>query len=164
MGFLGLSLTFVSITLILNGIGRKVGFDGKSAAFFNVFTGVLLFVANTISLTSAETTLHYQNAASGFLFSVTYMLLAANNLFSLDMRIYGIFSGLAALYALIMAVNVLALPVLAALWFAWCLLWLSGFLEIICGLKLAKISPYFLVAEGIFAAGIPGVCMLLGIL
>jgi acid-activated urea channel len=163
MGMLGLSLVFVGIVLVSNGLNRLTGVDGKSIAVMNLFTGFILVTGNLIMLSRAGVVQDYQNVASGYLFGFTYLFIAANYLFKLDLRPFGWFSGFVAVYAVVMCVNVAGADGwLAVLWGAWAVLWLEGFLELGLKLKIGKIFPYLSMAEGVFAAFIPAVIMLLG--
>jgi len=171
MGFLGLSLLFVGIVLVMNGVNRLLNVDAKSTAIMNLITGGILVVGNFIMLFKAadapEVTSGFLNVASGFLFGFTYLFVAFNYLFKLDLRPFGWFSGFVAVYAVIMAVNSFMAGtdtvslLLGGLWAAWAVLWAEGFLELACNVKIGKIYPYLAIAEGIFAAFVPAILMLL---
>ena len=47
---LGVVLIYVGVVLILNGVGRLCNVDAKSSAVFNVFTGMLSFILNIVSI------------------------------------------------------------------------------------------------------------------
>jgi len=161
MGFLGISLLFVGITLVSNGLNRFFNTDAKSTAIMNLFTGSILFIGNVIMLAKAGDIMQFQNVASGFLFGVTYLFIAANYLLKLDLRPFGLFSLFVAVYATIMAISSYAVDIrLTLLWGAWAALWLEGFLELVLKIKLEKIFPYLSIAIGLFAAFIPAVYML----
>ena len=161
MGFLGISLLFVGITLVSNGLNRFFNTDAKSAAIMNLFTGSILVTGNIIMLAKAAEIMQFQNVASGFLFGVTYLFIAANYLFKLDLRPFGIFSLFVAIYASIMAISSYNTDIrFVLLWSAWAILWLEGFLELVLKLKLEKAFPYLSIAIGIFAAFIPSIFML----
>jgi len=169
MGALGLSLLFVGIVLVMNGVNTFINngknpnkVDAKSMAFMNAVTGFVIVIGNVIALESAADTQSYQNVASGFLFGFTYLFIAANHIYKLDWRPFGWFSLFVAIYAVVMVVLTAAVDVkIALLWGAWAVLWLEGFLEIVLGMKkLSKVFPYLCIAEGIFAAFIPAVLML----
>ncbi len=160
---LGISLLFVGIVLVLNGVNRLCGIDAKSTAFMNVVTGLIIVLGNFIMLAKASDIIEYQNIASGFLFGFTYLFVASNYLFKLDLRPFGWFSLFVAVYAVIMSVSsCLAGDIrFCFLWGAWAVLWLEGFLELVMNMKLAKIFPYLSITEGIFAAFIPAIFMLM---
>ncbi|MCL2410365.1 MAG: hypothetical protein FWC97_01860 [Treponema sp.] len=161
MGFLGLSLLFVGITLVSNGLNRFLKIDGKSTAFMNLFTGSILFIGNIIMLAKAGDIMQYQNVASGFLFGITYLFIAANYLFKLDLRPFGLYSLFVAIYAIIMAISSYTVDIrFTLLWGAWAALWLEGFLELVLKIKLEKIFPYLSIFIGLFAAFIPAILML----
>ncbi len=163
MGVLGISLLFVGIVLIMNGVNRLCNVDAKSTAFMNAVTGLIIVVGNFIMLAKAEEVIAFQNVASGFLFGFTYLFIAANYLLKLDLRPFGWYSLCVAIYAAVMSVSSFLSGEIrfGLLWGAWTLLWLEGFLELVLKLKLAKIFPYLSIAEGIFAAGIPSMLMLM---
>jgi len=170
MGLLGISLLFVGITLVSNGLYRFLNVDAKSTAAMNLFTGSIITIGNIIMLAKAVEIMEFQNVASGFLFGVTYLFIAANYLFKLDLRPFGLFSLFVAIYATTMAViNYNSAVVTGSgdfrfmlLWGAWAILWLEGFLELVLKWPLAKIFPFLSIAIGIFSAFIPAMYMLTG--
>jgi len=168
MGWLGVCLVFVGIALFSNGIAAIIKMDGKSTAFINAITGLVLVGGNFISLSKANfaDTMAYNNVAAGFLFGFTYVFIAANYLLKLDLRAFGWYSVCVAVFASVSAAvcfNTGAVP-LGCLWTAWAVLWLEGFLELSCGIKkLGKVFPVLSILEGIFAAFIPALMMLFGI-
>jgi len=162
MGLLGISLLFVGIALVSNGVCVFGKVDAKSTAAMNLITAFVIIAGNLIALARAGAAGDYQNVASGFLFGFTYLFIAANNLFKLDLRPFGWFSFFVAVYAAIMCVSaaVGGDVKFALLWGAWAILWLEGFLELGLRLRMGKVFPYLSIAEGIFAAFIPSVLML----
>jgi acid-activated urea channel len=165
MGQLGLSLVFVGIVLIMNGTLRLSGVNAKSTAFMNFVTGTILVVSNFILLFNAAGDVFvFQNVTSGLLFGFTYLFIGANHVFELDWRPFGWFSLCVAIYASTMAVTAFnpADVRFTLLWGAWAILWLEGFVEIVLGVKpLSKIFPWLSITEGIFAAFLPAMFMLL---
>ena len=167
LGLLGIALLFVGIALVSNGVCILGKVDGKSMAAMNLITAFVIIAGNLIALSKAASfdVFAHQNVASGFLFGFTYLFIAANNLFKLDLRPFGWFSFFVAVYAAIMCVfsATSADPghvKFALLWGAWAILWLEGFLELAAGLRIGKIFPYLSIVEGVFAAFIPAVLML----
>lgn len=164
MGALGISLLFVCIALLNNGVGALKKTDAKTLSFLNIVTGFVIIAVNLISLSKADTTMAYLNVASGFLFGFTYLFVAANMLFKLDGSAFGWFSLVVAVFATIQGVIALADGIvwMGLLWIMWALLWLEGFLELSCKVKrLGKVYPWLAIFEAVFAAGIPAVLMLL---
>ncbi|MDR1147519.1 MAG: hypothetical protein LBK66_02695 [Spirochaetaceae bacterium] len=165
MGFLGLCLLFVGITLIMNGVAAISNWDAKTTAFINVVTGTILVIGNFIGLFRADTSvvMHYNSAAAGFLFGVTYLFIAANYLLKLDLRAFGWYSVCVVVFSAISAVVSVksGMVSMAILWTAWAILWLEGFLQLGLNIKpLGKIFPCLSILEGLFATGLPGVMML----
>ena len=167
---LGVALLFVAIVLIMNGVNRFLNVDAKSTAVMNLITGTIIVIGNFIMLAWAGASNDYQgfqNVASGFLFGFTYLFIAGNYLLKLDLRPFGWFSLCVAVYAGIMSVSTFATSGAdvryGILWAAWAVLWLEGFLELSLHIKkLGKVFPYLSILEGIFAAGLPSVLMLMG--
>ena len=161
MGFLGISLFFVGITLVSNGLNRLLNVDGKSTAIMNLFTGSILMTGNVIMLAKAAEIIQFQNVASGFLFGLTYLFIAFNYLFKLDLRPFGLYALFASVYAAIMAALSYGTDIrFVLLWGAWSILWLEGFLELVLKIKLEKVFPWLSMAVGLFAAFIPSILML----
>jgi acid-activated urea channel len=154
MGFLGLCLLFVGIALLMNGVAAISKWDAKTTAFIN------------IAKAGGADTMAFNNTAAGFLFGFTYLFIAANCLWKLDLRAFGWYSVCVAVFAAISAVACFdagSVP-MGVLWTAWAVLWLEGFLEL--GLRigaLGKIFPALSILEGIFATGGPGILMLFGL-
>ena len=184
MGLLALSLLFVGIVLFVNGMGRIKNIDPKSTAVLNLIVGFIIISGNLMAMGKAADIMAYQNIASGYLFGFTYIFIFANSMFDLDLKPFGWFSLFAAIYACVMGILALGISPsimesdiwggtslvaavadykFAYLWFMWTILWLSGFVEIICNVKMAKIAPYIVMVEGIFAAFIPSILMFLGL-
>lgn len=163
MGALGLSLVFVGIILVLNGVNKLYGMDSKSTAVMNIITCFVSLTVNIIALTKANVTLDYQGVTSGFLFGFTYFFFAVNHLFKLDWRPFGWYSIFVAVYASVMAGQAWQAGDwrFFLIWAAWAILWLEGFFE--HGLrfhKLVIIYPWLSIAEGVFTAFLPALLML----
>ena len=160
---LAVSLVFVGIALVINGVSRLFKIDAKSTAVINLIAGGVLLICNVILLSKATVTVDYINATSGLLFGFTYIFIACNLLFKLDLRPFGWYSLFVATYAAVMAVLAFISKswFYGALWIAWLILWLEGFLEIVCKAKLGKVFPWLSIAEGIFAAFIPAILIFL---
>ena len=168
MGWLGVCLIFVGIALLSNGIAAIIKMDAKSTAYINLITGLVIVGGNFIALGKANLadTFAYNNVAAGFLFGFTYVFIAGNYLFKLDLRAFGWYSLCVVVFALVSAISCFSSGIvpLGCLWVAWAVLWLEGFLELSCGIKaLGKVFPVLSILEGIFAAFIPAIMMLNGI-
>ncbi|WP_294385008.1 AmiS/UreI family transporter [uncultured Clostridium sp.] len=164
---LGEILIYVGVVLMLNGIGRLYNVNGKTLAVFNIFTGSLSFILNVIEAARGD----YFGAATGLLFGFTYLFIAANNIFNLDLRLYG-------WYCLFVAINTVPLAFIDSttlrfiefttgniywmiIWLLWGVLWLTGFIELVLKKDLGKFTPYLSIFDGIVTAWIPGALILL---
>ena len=155
-------LLYVAIVLINNGICRLSNIDSKSASIMNIFVGLLSVVINVIAIIHGD----FYAAATGLLFGFTYLFVAANNLFNLDTRAFG-------WYSLFVAINSIPAAYLSykddvvhisftAIWLAWGVLWLTGFIECVLKIEL-KFVPYLAIFEGIVTAWIPAWLFFMGI-
>lgn len=158
---LALALLFVGITLISNGYLFLKETDTKSIAVMNIITATVLIIGNFISLTQASTMLDYSNVGGGLLFGFTYAIIAIGLLYNIDPKVSGVYSGMVALFAIIMGISAVTSGVYnyAYLWFFWALLWGATFVENILGISLGKKMCYLCIIEGIFAAFIPAMMM-----
>lgn len=165
---LGTILLYVGIVLISNGLAGVLEVKDKSMVVMNIFTGGLSLVLNIIALgygvVSNQGMLWFYGSATGLLFAFTYLYSAINTIFGCDQRLYGWFS----LFVAINAIPAGALCfvgyggnwIYGLIWWAWGLLWFTGFLT--CGLKknLGKFPAWLGVIEGVVTAWIPGFLML----
>lgn len=164
---LGVSLLFVGIVLINNGIATLSKIDEKSCAVMNIFVGGLSLFINLVHLTQGN----YYAAGTGMLFCFTYLFVAANKLFHLNPRPFAWFCTFVAINAVIFGTleGFTGIPSLgvtpdirwAGIWYLWAILWATAFVEDIMGYKLKKFVPCLQIFAGVVTAWIPGVLMLL---
>lgn len=166
---LGIVLMYVAIVLINNGICRLANVNVRSASIMNIFVGSLSVLVNLIIIVHGSITGNYNDfysSATGLLFGFTYLFIACNNLFNLDVRAYG-------WYSLFVAINSVPAAYLsymedteegiafAFIWIAWGVLWLTGWIESVLKIEL-QFVPYLAITEGIFTAWIPAWLILMG--
>lgn len=161
---LAVALIFVGITLVTNGVLMLGKIDAKTMSFMNIITSIVLVGGNFVELAKATTMTDYSSVVGGFLFGFTYAFIAANLLLGLDTRAYGWYSGMVAVFAIIMAITTIpsGLYNYVYLWVAWALLWGAGFIENALKKPLGKFTPILCIAEGVFATFIPAILMILG--
>ena len=136
---LGVILLYVGMVLMSNGLHRLEGIPDKSNVVMNIFTGGLGLILNIIVIAYGACTGQgaewFYGSATGLLFAFTYLYSAINTIFDFDQRLYGWFS-------LFVAINTLPAGILCLtsgyggnawygiIWFLWCVLWLTAFIEI----------------------------------
>lgn len=167
---LGVILLYVGMVLISNGIYRIRNMKDRSIVVMNLFTGGLGLILNIISIAYGNATdkgnLWFYGSATGLLFAFTYLYTAINSIWGLDQQLYG-------WYSLFVAINTIPAGILCfygyggnslygLIWFAWGVLWLTGFVENVLHISLGKSVGYLSLIEGIFTAWIPGFLMLVG--
>lgn len=168
---LGTILLYVGMVLISNGLYAVEGIKDKSIVVMNIFTGGLGLILNIVALSWGiihdEPNSWFYASATGLLFAFTYLYVAINTIFDFDQRLYGWFS-------LFVAVNSIPAGILCfqgfggnwmygIIWWAWGILWLTGFLTNNLKWKLGKFSGWLGIIEGIVTAWIPGFLMLLNV-
>ena len=160
---LGIVLLYVGIVLFNNGIGRMTGIDKKALSVMNIFVGSLSVLLNIITIIGAQSTADYYSAGTGLLFGFTYLFTAANNLFELDTRPYGWYSLIVAIIAV--PAGILCFMEqdyrMAVIWWAWSLLWLTGFIETVLKKDLGSFVSVLLLLEAVLTGLIPGFLMLI---
>ena len=77
---LGVCLLFVGAVLINNGVCSLMKVNPKAAAVMNIFVGGLSVFINFVSLVQGN----YYAAGTGLLFGFTYLFVAFNNIFNLN--------------------------------------------------------------------------------
>ena len=156
---LGIVLLYVGIVLINNGVSRLTGIDPKAQAVMNILTGFLSVIINIINIIKGN----YYDAGTGLLFAFTYLFVAANCIFDLDLRPYG-------WYSLFVAINAIPVTIMnfasgdwrfAIIWALWGILWATGFIETVMKKGLGRFVGYLAVFEGIVTAWIPGFLLLI---
>ncbi len=160
---LGVVLLFVGIVLLNNGLGRLTGIDKKAVTVLNVLVGSLSVIANVVTIVQANGEIaNFYSAGTGLLFGFTYLFIAANNLFDLDLRAYGWYSLMVA----VITVPAAYLCFIAgdwrfgAIWLMWGVLWLTGFIETVAKKDLGHFVSFLLIFEGIVTALVPGFLIL----
>ncbi|MDY3983727.1 MAG: AmiS/UreI family transporter [Veillonellaceae bacterium] len=171
MGLLGTILLYVGMVLMSNGLYRIQGMTDKSIVVMNVFTGGLGLIMNIVAMSygicADKGPLWFYASATGLLFAFTYLYVAVNTTFDLDGRLYG-------WYSLFVAINTVPAGLLCMqniggnewygfIWWAWGILWLTGFIENNLKINLGKAVGWLGLIEGIVTAWIPGFYMLLGL-
>ena len=167
---LGVSLLFVGIVLINNGVCAIKGITGMSAAVMDILTGGITLIIGILNIAMGN----YYAAGTGLLFSFTYLFVAFMNLCNLNPLPFAYFSSFVAVNAVVFGVvegvtGSTALGITpdirwGIIWWAWAVLWGSSFFTDILGIKaVAKFVPWLQIAEGVFTAWIPGVMLLLNV-
>lgn len=157
---LGVTLLYVGMVLINNGVCRLLKVDGRSTAVANLFTGFLSIFINAWAIIQGD----YYAAGTGLLFGFTYLFVAAVNIFQLSLKPYGV-------YSLFVTINTVPCAIIALnggdwrmciIWLLWGVLWLTGFLEGTLEKNIGKFVPYLAIFEGVATAWVPGFLMLAG--
>jgi acid-activated urea channel len=160
---LGVALLYVGAVLVINGVSLMGKIDSKAAAVMNIFTGGLTLVLNIIILINATETQMFYAAATGLLFSFTYLYVAINSIFNLDSAGLGWY----CLFVAITAVPSSYLSFLSGdvrfgiIWIIWAFLWFLFFLLTALKKPIQKFTAWVTIAVAITTAWIPGYLLLI---
>lgn len=164
-------MLYVGMVLISNGIATVSEIQDKSLVVMNFFTGGLSLILNLIALgwgiAKNLPASWFYASATGLLFAFTYLYVALNAIFDFDQRLYG-------WYSLFVAINSIPAGALCfygyggnwlfgLIWWAWGILWLTGFLVNNLKWNIQKFSGWLGIGEGIVTAWIPGFLMLVNL-
>nr|WP_305068857.1 AmiS/UreI family transporter [Limosilactobacillus equigenerosi] len=127
----------------------------------NFFTGGLSLILNIVALSwgiiDNKPNSWFFASATGLLFAFTYLYTAINTIFDLDQRLYGWFSLFVAINSIpagyLCFQNFGGNWVYGLIWWAWGILWLTGFLTNNLKWKLGSFPGWLGVIEGIVTAG-----------
>ncbi len=150
MELLGLSLFYVGVVLIINGIWLIGKLEKKSVAPINfMVAGLMIFGVLRIIFTGTDMS-EYYSAAGLLLFAFTYLGVALNNTFNLDGKALGWYSLLVVIAAI--PFGILNLPDLGqfGLWMMWATLWFLYFVLLAFEMnKIKRITGLWTTFNGI---------------
>lgn len=165
---LGLSLLYVGVVLILNGIWLLRYIDDREIVVINLCVAAISFLVASHTAFFAQTITDVRMAAMTLLFAITYFWVAYNRLQNCDGRGLGWFS-------LIVAITVLPVVVtefwtalslmefwLAVAWAAWAVLWFAYFLLLVPQRISQKATGVLTLVVGITTGWLPGLVLLYG--
>ena len=166
---LGLSLLFVGIVLILNGLWLMERIEDRGIILINAIVAALsFFIAIHAALTATDVS-GVRSAAMILLFATTYLWVAYNRVIACDGRGLGWFS-------LVVAITVTPMAILAFAqadsimtvwlgfsWAAWAMLWFLYFCLLTLRKPVLALTAGFTLFCGIFTAWLPGMLLLFDI-
>lgn len=150
-----IGLLFVGVTLLINGVSQKINISSLPLSIINLLTGSLLLVINCVYMLQGE----FYIAASGFLFTFTYLIVGICYAFSLDFKMYGIYALFVAINSVPFALGSVYLdkdPIFGVIWILWGLLWFSGFVYYVLEINILKYINLGAIFCGIFTTWLPG--------
>lgn len=163
---LGIALLYVGAVLLVNSMMLLGKVSGKGAAPMNFFTGGITLILNVFAVWKAPAgePLVYYTAATGLLFSFTYLYVGINNALGLDGKGLGWY----CLFVAITAIPTAALTFqsgdfrFGVIWLLWSFLWFLFFLLLALDKPIAKFTGYITLAEAIVTCWLPGYLLLVG--
>lgn len=158
---LPISLIFVGIALIMNGVVLWKKSDYVVITIINLFTGLLLVYFNLYNITVGDQD-RLVSYFGGLLFGLTNLIIAFDCMFDGDLRWSGWFSMLATLCALAISIYffVVGQTILGVLWIVWMLIWLFAFIGFALAKKFLPATYLMFIAQGAFATGLVGMLLL----
>ena len=128
--------------------------------------GFILVMGAIIGLCRGTTLADFQLCTGFFLFGFTYVILALTQFLGLDLRLYGWYAFLVAVFSIVFGTVCVigGTPFTAALWYMWAFLWGYGWVEYVLKKSFGPWStPVFCIVIGFLSAFLPGVLMFLGV-
>lgn len=166
---LGVNLVFAGFALSLNGLSYFMEVDNKVKGVLNVLVGIVIGINAVFQVVQATDYVTFGFAAATWLFSLNYFLIAAHIFVkSSNWKVFGLYSGFAAIMSLIFMVDTTIHSgpwEMIFMWAMWAILWGQGFFAIVFENKLIdKLTPHVLILNGLISTFVPGISILLGII
>jgi len=162
---LGITLLYVGAVLMVNAMMLLGKVSSKGAAPMNFFTGGITLMMNLYIIVKApqgETS--YFIAATGLLFSFTYLYVAINSAWELDGKGLGWY----CLFVAITAIPTAALTFangdmrFGVIWLLWAILWFLFFLLLALERPITRLTAYVTLTEAVVTCWVPGYLLLTG--
>jgi hypothetical protein len=162
---LAVSLVFVGITLILNGILLWAGRDKSLVVTLNLFTGSIIIVFNACSILVGDQS-ELVGYLGGLLFGLTNLIIAVDNLTNADKIGSGIFSVLATIVALSLSIFYFLTgdTLKAVMWCIWSLIWAFSFIGFLINKDFLPATYVMYIVQGVLTTGIFGLLILFKII
>lgn len=163
---LGLSLLFVGLVLILNGLWLMERIEDRGIILINVVVATLSFFIAAHTALSATDIGGIRSAAMTLLFATTYLWIAYNRVIACDGRGLGWFSLLVAITVTPMAILAFAeADSLITIWLGfswafWAVLWFMYFCLLALQKPILRMTANFTLFCGVVTAWLPGMLIL----
>jgi putative amide transporter protein len=164
--FLGLSLLYVGVVLILNGIWLSGRIADREIVLINLCVAAISTLVALHAAATATGIPGVRTTAMVLLFAITYLWVAYNRLTACDGRGLGWFSLIVALtvspvalITLIGAGDMMAFWI-GLCWTSWAVLWLMYFLLLALQCPIQRGTALFTLICGIFTGWLPGMVLL----
>lgn len=162
---LGISLIFVGITLILNGIFLWKRTNKTLIIVMNLFTGFIILFFNLYSIIAGDQT-KLVGYMGGLLFGLTNLLIAIDKMCNSQPEGTGYFCLLATICAIALSSYYFYSDKLLAgiAWIVWCLIWLFSFIGFALHEKFLPAVYIMFIAQGAISTGLLGFFLLFKII
>lgn len=164
----GLSLLYVGVVLILNGIWLMGRIADRESVLINLCVAGISFLVALDTVIRATSLSDVRNAAMVLLFAITYFWVAYNRLAGCDGRGLGWFSLIVSLTVLPVAVHSYIGAQsfmdawLATSWAVWAVLWFTYYLLLAAERPIQRFISWFTLGTGIATGWLPGMVLLYG--
>lgn len=158
---LPISLIFIGIALVMNGIVLWRKADYVVLTVINLFTGLLLVYFNLYNITVGDPD-NMVAYFGGLLFGLTFLVIAFDCMFDGDANWTGWFSMLATLCSLAISIFYFVVGEYAygALWIVWMFIWLFAFIGFAVFKRFQPITYLMFIAQGALATGLVGMLII----
>lgn len=159
---LGISLVFVGITLIINGLTPLLGVKKDCIAIFNLLTGLLIIIYNVYTSIITSEPSKFIDSFGGMLFGFTNLIIYANLRSECSEKPFGIYCFFSAVCAVILGIYYIysSKLFLGGLWFIWSLIWIFAFVSNFAYQKFAVATQYMFIIQGVLSTFTIGLLLL----
>ena len=147
---LGVSLVFVGITLVLNGLIGLNNWNKKDLVLINFLTGGIILLFNLYSLITSQVPSNDIHYLGGLLFGFTNIFIAIFAKNNESEKFFGYYCLLSTISALILGIYLLVVgSTLAGIfWLVWMLIWLFGFIGYSLNQKFQVATNLMFIIQG----------------
>lgn len=147
---LGLGLWYVGFVLIIIALWLLGKIPAKAVVPMTIFVAALQLGGIFRIIWTGVETVEFFGAALTGLFAFTYLYVAANIIWDLDVKGLGWYCLLVAIIAVPVGFMSLATPLLALLWFMWATLWFAFFLLLALGKDIGTTVGWWTLINGVW--------------
>lgn len=147
---LGLGLWYVGFVLIIVALWLLGKIPAKAVVPMTIFVAALQLGGIFRIIWTGVETVDFFSAALTCLFAFTYLYVAANIIWDLDVKGLGWYCLLVAIIAVPVGFMSFATPLLALLWFMWASLWFAFFLLLALGKNIGIQVGWWTLINGVW--------------
>lgn len=162
---LAISLIFIGLTLVVNGMVDILGKDKPGLIVLNLFTALFTFATAFYQIITAEVTVEIIRSCVMLLFGVTHLLIAYDVAYGGGTFVVGMYSIFAMLVSVAIGVYLIVAGSLTIgiIAIVWSLIWLTSFLANSLSRSFRLVNSIMDILQGILTTFVLGILILIGV-